>query len=122
MGVLVYDPDESWRPWSDGPGSEQDMAKWRQPSPVMLGSHVMYRHDAHGDVTDAVVLDIRTQELDGYPTHAMHWPLGLTVQLPPWPLLTLDTVHGIIRTREARVRGSAGWLPLDWHEPKADAA
>lgn len=36
----------------------------------------------------------------------------------PWPTLWLvvDTPRGKIRThtREARLRGSAGWLPLDW--------
>lgn len=32
----------------------------------------------------------------------------------PWPLVLLDTPHGLVTTREARLRGSAGWLPLDW--------
>lgn len=118
----MYDPDESWRPWEQGPGGEQDMAKWANPSRVMLGSHVMYRHDAHGDVSDAVVLSIRVEEFADYPIHAIHQPSGLLRRLPPWPLLTLDTAYGIIRTREARVRGSAGWLPLGWHISRAEAA
>lgn len=123
MGATVYDPDESWRPWEPGPGGEQDMAKWRPSGPTpLVGSHVMYRHHAHGDVTDAIVIDVRTKEFDDYPTHAFHAPSGLMRLLPPWHLLTLDTVEGVVRTRESRVRGSAGWLPLNWHERQQAAA
>lgn len=118
----MYDPDESTRPWEPGPGGEQDMAKWVITETPVLGAHVMYRHDAHDDVTDAVVLDVRLEEFPDYPTHAFHYPSGQMRLLPPWPLVTLDTAYGIIRTRESRVRGSAGWLPLDWHEPQRVAA
>ncbi len=33
----------------------------------------------------------------------------------PWPLVTLRRANGLIeQTREARLRGSAGWLPADY--------
>lgn len=34
----------------------------------------------------------------------------------PWPLLRLRVpgLNCLIETREARLRGSPGWLPLDW--------
>jgi hypothetical protein len=43
--------------------------------------------------------------------------------LDPWPMLTLNTPWGLGMTQEARLRGSAGWLPLDWetrHRPLPD--
>lgn len=41
----------------------------------------------------------------------------------PWPLVRLDTgdMHGVLHALESRVRGSAGWLPLDWRSrPERD--
>lgn len=102
-----YDPDDSWMPYLP---DEHRAALFAAPTPVLIGGHVMYRHELHGDVTDAVVLDI---DYDSEPRAIID---GLVVDLPPWPTLTLDTLHGPVRTREARTRGSAGWLPLNWVE------
>jgi hypothetical protein len=61
----------------------------------------------------------RPLQLDGRPVLAQH--------LDPWPLLRLH-VPGLglpVLSREARLRGAAGWLPLDWparHRPMPDFA
>jgi hypothetical protein len=93
-----YDPDTSTVPYT---GAEITTALAADPSPTPApGDRVLYRHDEHGDVTDALVVQV-----------VEDWP---GVDPAYWPTLVLDTAYGTCLTREARVRGSAGWLPLTW--------
>lgn len=97
----------------------------RVPVPA-VGDEVAYRHDPWGPITSAEVLavqpldDLDDPHLWQVETGPGGRPLMLEgrpvmAQRPdPWPTLTLRTVHGVGVTREARLRGSAGWLPLDW--------
>ncbi len=90
------------------------------------GDQVMYRHDEWGDVSEAEVLSV--QPLDDLDDPHLWFPQTdergqlleldgrpILAQKPdPWPRVVLRTRYGTAVTREARVRGSAGWLPLDW--------
>lgn len=91
------------------------------------GDMVFFRYETWGDVTEAKVIEVQPADdfTDHYICHvvvsrtgqALTDELGRYVTKPapdPWPKLTLRTQWGICVTREARVRGSAGWLPLDW--------
>lgn len=101
----------------------------RTPVPA-VGDEVDYRHDPWAEPSRAEVLAV--QPLDDI-TDPNLWTVetrrdGSGQEVPllvedrpvlrphadPWPLLTLRTVHGVGQSREARLRGSAGWLPLDW--------
>lgn len=100
-------------------------AEHRVPVPA-VGDQVLYRHNAWEPPTEAEVLDVQPlDDLDD--PHLWRVPLGpdgqpvqldgraiIAQRADPWPRLTLRTVYGVGVTREARVRGSAGWLPLDW--------
>lgn len=100
-------------------------AKDRTPIPE-VGDEVMFRHTAWGVPVLAEVLAV--QSLDDISDPNLWRPeLGPDGQLvtlegrhilsgakDPWPELTLRTPYGVGVTREARLRGSAGWLPLDW--------
>jgi hypothetical protein len=97
----------------------------RVPVPA-VGDQVLYRHNLWEDPTLAEVLAVqplddlddphlwrveldehrRPVEVDGRQVIAQ--------RIDPWPSVTLRTIYGVGVTREARVRGSAGWLPLDW--------
>jgi hypothetical protein len=104
---------------------------------------VLYRHSYWGPVIDAVVeaapdLDqlprvdelLALGDLDENVWSVLRHPmtgevlydgLGLPriVQLPdPWPVVTLKVAGRWRRvdTREARLRGAPGWLPLDWRD------
>lgn len=112
---MAYDPDGSETTFTE----DEILTAHRraQPTPMpAVGGRVLYRHVEHGDVTDALVLDVgRLDDL----TDPHLWERGLdgTITGPrpaPWHDLTLRTLHGTFVTREARVRGSAGWLPADW--------
>lgn len=103
-GAALYDPDDSTRPYTK---EEAAACQHERPSPVMVGQRVLYRHEHHGDVTDALVVDL----LDDYPKETV-LDNGMVIPLPPWPLLTLETVHGQLTCRESRARGAAGWLPV----------
>jgi hypothetical protein len=101
----------------------------RTPVPT-VGERVCYRHHEWGEVTHAQVLAVQdptdpASYRDHYLWHVLvdearlpiHDGAGNRVLTPapdPWPTLTLATGWGHRMTREARVRGSAGWLPLDW--------
>ena len=104
-----------------------------QPTPLpAIGDVVWYRAQPFGDLVEAVVEDIQDpyDHPEGVPDPNVWYrdnvtgaPLRL---LPdPWLWLKLDTVwhdpHGFtvrmetgLTTREARVRGSIGWLPYDF--------
>lgn len=105
------------------------------------GQRVFYRANDWDTPVMATVLEVGDQE---HPGNAGRWenagappfdpncwrvrasggvperdPLGLMVVEPhpdPWPslLLKIDDQVSHVTTREARLRGSAGWLPLDW--------
>ncbi len=93
------------------------------------GDQVWYRHQTwDADVTRATVLWV--QPLDDQ-TDPMLWHLvrgaegqpifdgrepRMVPVADPWPLILLKTVYGMVRTRESRVRGSAGWLPDNWRK------
>lgn len=91
------------------------------------GDEVLYRHHTGEQPTPATVvwvqpLDdiadpnlVRTQmdPATGEPM-LLEGRYVLLMAKDPWPLLILTTVHGRVETREARLRGSPGWLPLDW--------
>lgn len=106
--------------------AHQRPAPHRTPLPAP-GDEVCYRHDHWGDVVRIEVVsvqpldDVTDQHLwrvetdgaggvllvDGRPVFAQ--------RLDPWPTLRLRVPRiGLVDTREARLRGSPGWLPLDW--------
>jgi hypothetical protein len=115
----------------------------RVPLPV-VGGRVFFRFDRFGDVHPAVVVEVpdlargwRWTDLEpGEDTpDAWVWQLirdnatgapvldalGLPkVELLPDPqpviVCRVEGRAGLHATREARLRGSAGWLPLDWRE------
>jgi hypothetical protein len=105
--------------------AHQRPSQHRVPVPH-VGDEVLYRHNDWEDPTPAEVLEV--QPLDDLDDPHL-WrvevgPDGQPVELDgraiiaqradPWPRVTLRTRFGVGITREARLRGSAGWLPLDW--------
>jgi hypothetical protein len=91
------------------------------------GSNVFYRHQAWQPPTVARVEGLQAYDdaTDPYVWHVLkdanNRPLrdfaGRLIGGPcddPWLTLTLFTDWGRLLTREARVNGSPGWLPLDW--------
>lgn len=97
----------------------------RTPLP-QVGDTVWYRHDNWGPVSEATVLAVQSLE-DVDDPNVCRWqpddagnlvlldgrPVALAA-FDPWPKLTLQTRYGRCFTREARLRGSAGWLPDGW--------
>lgn len=91
-----------------------------------VGDTVLYRHDPWDDPTEATVVWVQpsddvddphlwtaqTDQVGATLTHQGR-PL-LAPRADPWPRLHLRTRFGLIDTREARLRGSPGWLPPDW--------
>lgn len=101
----------------------------RVPVPE-LGAAVLYRHDPWGRPVAAVVeavedLDDRTKpnlwEVVRDPASGRilatpdHVPVARRLA-DPWPVLHIRSRYGVAVTQEARLRGSAGWLPLDWDQ------
>jgi hypothetical protein len=101
----------------------------RTPLPAP-GDEVEYRHDTWGPVTRAEVVavqplddlddphlwTVQTDPMTGRPLLLDGRPV-LQQRLDPWPLVRLRVPRlGMGLSREARLRGSAGWLPLDWRE------
>ncbi len=85
-----------------------------------------YRHDDWGPVSEATVLAVQSLEDVGDP-NICRWQADEAGNLvlidgrpvaqvgsDPWPKVTLRTRYGIGITQEARLRGSAGWLPDGW--------
>lgn len=97
----------------------------RTPLPA-VGDEVLYRHDQWGEPVQAEVLHVQSlDDLDDPNLWAVPFDESEPMTLEgrsvirrvddPWPLLTLHTAKlGRPQTREARLRGSPGWLPLDW--------
>lgn len=101
-------------------------AQHRTPLPA-VGDEVRYRQDPWGPVVAADVVsvwpldDVDDPHLWRVETDGMGNPLAIegrplyAQRLDPWPIVRLRVPRlGLGDTREARLRGSAGWLPLDW--------
>jgi hypothetical protein len=114
-------------PWTD------EEVRWAQRRPTRdrtpvpdVGDEVMYRHNAWEPPSRAEVLAVQSLDDIGDPNlwrpqsdeHGelvrLEGRYVMTGAMDPWPELTLRTKYGIGVTREARLRGSPGWLPLDW--------
>lgn len=98
----------------------------RTPIPA-VGDQVCYRHDSWGPVVRVEVVSVWPLDDVGDPhlwrveMDGMGNPLALdgravfAQRLDPWPILRVRVPRlGLGDTREARLRGSPGWLPLDW--------
>jgi hypothetical protein len=116
--AIVYTPEEYvW--------ARRRPAHQRTPIP-QVGDEVMYRHIEGGPVVRAEVLAVQNLEdfsdpnLWYFQSDQYGQPVTVEGQMvlaqahDPWPEVTLRTPYGIGVTREARLRGATGWLPLDW--------
>lgn len=110
---------------------EVTAAAWQRPAadrtpPPRPGDRVLFRMHRFGDLTDAVVVEVQDMTRPGADPDPMVWRRDNTTgQLAglhpdPWPSVVLDTWWGRVSTREARVRGSEGWVPPDWDPPRVD--
>lgn len=94
----------------------------RTPMPEP-GARVWYRHNHHGPLTVAAVEKVDLSNRDDYGV----WrfvvdAIGKPVMVEgrrlmelvddPWPDVWLRTDYGRVVTRESRIEGSAGWLPM----------
>ncbi len=102
-----------------------------RPATPVIGERVWYRHDEWSpDVILVTVLDVQPADDMDDPNlwriirDAYGQPIldaGVPRRAPhpdPWPEIMFRRAEGSDRltcAREARLRGSAGWLPLDWH-------
>lgn len=99
----------------------------REPTPLpKRGDHVLYRSNDWFEPIDAEVFAVDPDSQDSDPNRgfAHPWPTVRLKIVPPWPEHKLD-VSGhrlagaagplpyLVDTRESRLVGSAGWLPLD---------
>lgn len=112
-------------------------ARNRVPLPA-AGDHIWYRHRHFGPITQARVRQVQPIPEDDFDYQWLvvrndaGMPLidgaGHRVVRPtpdPWITLRLATDWGLVDTREARLCGSAGWLPVDWASrlyPRATAS
>lgn len=123
----MHEQDTKAIPWTE------EEFRWAQRRPATdrtpiphVGNEVMYRHNPWEPPTRAEVLAVQSlddisdpnlwrpqRDLDGQLTQ-VEGRYILTGALDPWPELTLRTIYGIGISRESRLRGSPGWLPLDW--------
>jgi hypothetical protein len=101
-------------------------AEHRTPVPA-VGDEVLYRHDAWGPAVSVEVVwkqpldDLDDPHLWRVELDGLGNPLAVdgrpifAQRIDPWPVLRLRVPRlGLGETREARLRGSPGWLPLDW--------
>jgi hypothetical protein len=102
----------------------------RTPVPA-VGDTVYYRHNEwDAEVVEAEVLAVQSMDdlhdvnlwrlvrdnLTGAPVYDNGQPRMVKVE-DPWPWVMLKPEgHPTTQTWEARLRGSAGWLPLDYRE------
>ncbi len=111
-------------------------ARHRVRTPA-VGDTVLYRHDPWTEPTEATVAWVQPADdvddphlwqvqADGAGRIVTHEDRPLMTPRPdPWPVLRLRTRYGMVETREARLRGSPGWLPPDWqarHRPVPELA
>src|SRR6185312_17293823 len=91
-----------------------------------VGDTVLYRHHDWGDPEPAEVVWVQpvddvddphvssvTCDPAGAPMLLEGRPV-MALKVDSWRRLHLRTRFGMVDTREARLRGSPGWLPLDW--------
>jgi hypothetical protein len=131
VGVVRSEEETRHIPWAQ---VEVSYARNRNPIErvaVTPGDRVYYRRD-NWDPNLVLAQVLEVQDL-GDRTDPNLWqqvrnvggspvldPLGQLVHAPvadPWPWVILqpdDTPGRTAKTWEARLRGSAGWLPLDW--------
>jgi hypothetical protein len=128
MGAPMREADTQlipYAPWEVAWARERP-AQHRTPLPAP-GDEVRYRHDYWGPVVRAEVVSVQplddltdpnlwTVELDGLGNPLQVDGRALIAQkLDPWPTLHLRVPGlGVGISREARLRGAPGWLPLDW--------
>lgn len=89
----------------------------------LVGEHVLYRHNWYEEPSEAEVEAVDVSNLEDWNVYRVVLdndgkPVeidGRRVTEPvedPWPDLILRTDYGRIVTREARIEGSPGWLPM----------
>jgi hypothetical protein len=100
---MTYDPWHSRVPYQEGEVEEARDRPHSRPHPV-VGDHVLYRHYPHGDAVDAVVTEVQDMHEGGDPN--LLFP-------DPWITLEMHTIHGVVKSRQSRMRGSAGWLHIE---------
>lgn len=94
----------------------------RTPIP-QPGELVWYRHVPHGELSEAEVEAVDVSNMEDWNVYRVvkdgrGHPVVLdgrrvTEQVEdPWPDLILRTDYGRLVTREARIDGSPGWLPM----------
>jgi hypothetical protein len=114
--------------------SEITWAQCRPPAervpPPVVGDKVWVRHEPWGSVVPGTVIHVQPLD-DPWQDNPYLWtnrtdPLTgaflvtadgepIAERHPdPWPVVHVAWVGGVDHTQEARLRGSAGWLPLDW--------
>lgn len=105
------------------------MPRRRPTPPLKRGDHVLYRSNDWFEPIDAEVVDPLADPNHPDMQWSQPWPIVLLKITPEWPEHKLD-VSGhrlagaagprpyLIKTQEARLVGTAGWLPLD-HETRA---
>lgn len=91
-----------------------------------VGEDVFYRHEKWGEAVHGTVTwvqpsdDVEDPHLWLPQLDDQRRPVlleGRNLMVPredPWPTVRVKSVYGEYDTREGRVRGSCGWLPLDW--------
>lgn len=110
--------------------AEGDWARERPPLHRVhapdVGDTVLYRHEDWAAPTEATVVWVQPgDDVDDPHLFTVHTDVGgrpvlhqgrpvLTPNPDPWPTVRLQTRYGLVDTREARLRGSPGWLPPDW--------
>lgn len=94
----------------------------RPPIPNM-GDRVLYRtNDFFVELLAATVITVIDYDLADPNLWELDDDSSLSSSLvhpvaDPWPILILDVgKRHMVETRESRLSGSAGWLPLDWQK------
>lgn len=87
------------------------------------GERVLYRHVPYGELSEAEVEEVDTSNMEDWNVYRVVVDeSGRPVEIggrrvtemveDPWPDLVLRTDYGRLVTREARIDGSPGWLPM----------
>lgn len=87
------------------------------------GERVWYRHDPYGPLAEAEVEAVDVSNVEDWNVYRVvlderRYPVEIggrrvtEMVEDPWPDLILRTDYGRVVTREARIDGSPGWLPM----------